>query len=143
MRVYTAAGVIVVIAIAIAACTAPGASDSLAPTSTPWAPNATSAAATASAHTLGEMEVTGRLAADSTEGGCAYLEASDGTRYEVVYPAGWTLRSSPLSLADPSGTIVARAGDTVTVRGTITTEMASTCQIGPILKAATVVPAGS
>lgn len=84
-------------------------------------------------------EVIGVLGADSIEGGCGYLQASNGTRFEVIYPEGWRLQLSPLQLTSPNGEIVARGGDEVTVRGAIATDMASICQIGPIFRAAEVV----
>jgi hypothetical protein len=80
-------------------------------------------------------ELTGILGADSIEGGCGYLQAVNGTRYEVVYPDGWRLQMSPLQLSSPEGEVVARGGDEVTVRGTETNELASICQIGPIFRA--------
>jgi hypothetical protein len=86
----------------------------------------------------GGTELVGTLGSDAVEGGCAYLEASDGTRYEVIYPDGWTLQKSPLQLRAPDGTVVARAGDEVTVRGSETTDMASICMIGPIFRATSV-----
>ena len=63
-------------------------------------------------------ELTGVLGADSIEGGCGYLQTDDGTRYQVIYPAGWDLALSPLQLTSPAGEVVARGGDEVTVRGT-------------------------
>src|SRR5687768_5208584 len=36
----------------------------------------------------GGGELVGTLGADSIEGGCGYLEAPDGTRYQVIYPDG-------------------------------------------------------
>jgi hypothetical protein len=83
--------------------------------------------------------LTGRLGADAVEGGCAYLQAADQTRYEVLYPDGWTLQMAPLQLIGPDGEVHARAGDVVTVRGAIATDMASICQIGPIFRATAVV----
>jgi hypothetical protein len=82
--------------------------------------------------------LTGVLGADSTEG-CAYLETGDGTRYEVIYPEGWTLEDSGPTLTDPDGSVVARGGDEVTVRGNPAEDMASTCQVGPIFRATEVV----
>lgn len=79
--------------------------------------------------------LTGSLGADTIEGGCGYLQAGDGTRYEVLYPDGWELTLSPLELRDPDGDVVARGGDTVTVVGEEATDMASICQIGPIFRA--------
>lgn len=87
----------------------------------------------------GSEVVTGRLGADAVEGGCGYIQAVDGTRYEVRYPAGWKLTLNPLQLAAPDGAIVARGGDEVTVRGVIADDVASTCQIGPIFRATEVV----
>ena len=59
----------------------------------------------------------------------------------MLYPDGWELRMSPLELIAPDGTVVARAGDEVTVRGA-EADMASICQIGPIIQATEVVVAG-
>jgi hypothetical protein len=80
----------------------------------------------------------GVLSADAIEGGCAYLQAPDGRKYEVLYPDGWTLRRSPLELSGPDGRVVAQGGDEVTVRGSVA-DMASICQIGPIIEATEVV----
>lgn len=82
-----------------------------------------------------EIELTGVLGADSIEGGCGYVRASDGTRFQVIYPDGWTLQLSPLQLTSPDDVVVARGGDEVTVRGREATDMASICQIGPIFRA--------
>jgi hypothetical protein len=92
--------------------------------------------------TAGSQTITGRLGADSIEGGCAYLQTEAGKRYEVIYPKGWKLDKGSARLTNPQGEIVARAGDTVTVRGEIATDMASICQIGPIFRATEVVTSG-
>lgn len=84
-------------------------------------------------------ELVGTLGADAVEGGCGYIEAADGTRYEVIYPDGWELQLSPLQLISPEGEIVARGGDEVAVLGAEATDMASICQIGPIFRANEVV----
>src|ERR671914_332015 len=68
-------------------------------------------------------QLSGALGADTVEGGCAYLEAPDGTRYEVIYPPGWRVSASPLSLTSPTGDVVATGGETITVRGRTTTEI--------------------
>jgi hypothetical protein len=81
----------------------------------------------------------GTLGADSVEGGCTYLEAADGERYQVHYPEGWTVRASPLSLTNPEGEVVARGGAKITVRGRHAGDMVSICQIGPIFSAEEVV----
>ena len=83
--------------------------------------------------------VTGILGLAEIETGCPYLESADGARYEVMYPMGWELRRSPLQLIAPDGSTVARAGDEVTVRGSMAGDMASICQIGPIFRATDVV----
>lgn len=120
---------------------------------TPQAPSsaAVSAASSASPHTsaaasqsrtpdAGESnELTGVLDADPIEGGCAYLRADDGTRYEVVYPPGWSIDRSSATLRDPTGMVVASGGDVITIRGREATDMVSFCQIGPIFQATEVV----
>ena len=78
---------------------------------------------------------TGVLSFDSIEGGCAYLQAAVGRKLEVIYPDGWTLQKSPLELLAPDGSVHSRAGDTVTVKGSEATDMASICQIGAIIRA--------
>ncbi len=88
---------------------------------------------------LGGSELRGTLGFDDIEGGCAYLLADDGTRYEVIYPEGWDLQRAPLQLVSPGGDVVARAGDELTVRGREAGDMASICQIGPIFRATEVV----
>lgn len=80
-------------------------------------------------------EFTGILANDSIEGGCAYLQAADGRRLEVIFPDGWRLQPSPLELIAPDGSVHSQAGDEVTVRGAEASDLASICQIGPIIRA--------
>ena len=78
--------------------------------------------------------VTGRLTFDDIEGGCTYLEAADGTRFEVLYPDGWVVDRAAGELRGPDG-VTARAGDEVSVRGSIATDRSSICQVGPIFEA--------
>jgi hypothetical protein len=85
---------------------------------------------------------TGILGSDAIEGGCVYLQTADGQRLEVIYPDGWTVRRAPAALVDPSGAVVARPGDEVTIRGDEATDMMSICQIGPIIRATEVVTVG-
>jgi len=87
--------------------------------------------------------LTGRLGLAEVEGGCPYLEAADGTRYEVIYPNGWQLDKAMPQLRDPDGRVVAAAGDILTIRGEVATGMVSTCQIGPIFQATEVVSVDS
>ena len=84
-----------------------------------------------------ETSVTGRLGFDDIEGGCSFLETVEGRRYEVAYPAGWTLDRQRADLRGPEG-LVAKAGDALTVRGMVATDRSSICQIGPIFVATTV-----
>jgi hypothetical protein len=83
--------------------------------------------------------VTGIFGSDAIEGGCAYLQTADGTRYQVLYPDGWTLERGPFRLIGPDGKVAADGGETITVRGSVADDMASTCQIGPIFRATEVV----
>ena len=83
-------------------------------------------------------ELTGRLGVTEVEGGCPYLETPDGTQYEVIYPAGWAADSGSGALQAPNGAVVP-AGQSITVRGLLMTDMVSTCQIGPIFHASEVV----
>lgn len=77
--------------------------------------------------------ITGVIGFDAIEGGCAYVETDDGTRYEVIWPDGWELRGN--ELREPGGAVVAQAGDQVTVHGHEAEEVASICQIGPMFQA--------
>lgn len=80
----------------------------------------------------------GILSSDAIEGGCAFLQAADGRRLEVIYPDGWRLERSPLALIAPDGTVHSRAGDLVTIVGDEADDFASICQIGPIVRASEV-----
>lgn len=87
----------------------------------------------------GEELLTGELGATEAEGGCAYLEVPGGTRYEVIYPRGWEVNATAATLSDPTGRVVASAGDLITVSGRLAEEMVSICMIGPIFEASEVV----
>jgi hypothetical protein len=78
--------------------------------------------------------VTGTLGFDDIEGGCAFLQAGDGTRYEVIYPDGWTLDRMAGVLRGPAGEVVG-AGQSFKVHGSIASDRSSICQIGPIFVA--------
>jgi hypothetical protein len=83
-----------------------------------------------------EETLTGTLGGDTDlEGGCAWLDAEDGTRYEVFYPDGYEVRFEPLELVGPDGEVVATEGDTVTVTGGVAEDMMSFCQVGTIFTA--------
>ena len=85
------------------------------------------------------VTISGTFGSDAIEGGCAYLQAADGTRYQVLYPDPWKLERGPFRLIGPDGSVVARGGETITVRGSVADDMASTCQIGPIFRASEVI----
>ena len=77
----------------------------------------------------------GVLSIDEIEGGCVYLQSPDGQKLQVIYPDGWSTRKAPLKLIAPDGSVHSRGGDVVSIRGSESTEMASICQIGPIIEA--------
>lgn len=85
--------------------------------------------------------VTGTLGFDAIEGGCAFLETAEGTRYQVIYPDGWSVDRGTGRLVGPGGRTVGPGGH-VTVRGAIATDIASICQVGPMFRALEVVDAG-
>lgn len=85
--------------------------------------------------------ISGMLAFDAIEGGCAYLASEDGTRYEVIFPIGWRIDGGTGHLLGPGGED-ARPGALVSVRGSIVTDMASICQVGPMFRATEVLSAG-
>lgn len=85
--------------------------------------------------------LTGTLGFDSIEGGCAYLETAEGKRYQVIYPSGWRIEGATGRLIGPGGTDL-RPGSVVSVRGSIVTDMASTCQVGPMFRATEVLSTG-
>jgi hypothetical protein len=78
--------------------------------------------------------VTGTLGFDDIEGGCPFLMAADGTRYEVIYPEGWSVDRTGGVLRGPAGEVV-ELGESLTVHGSIATDRSSICQIGPIFVA--------
>ena len=77
----------------------------------------------------------GILSMDAIEGGCVYLQAADGKKLQVLYPDGWQVQKSPLALIAPDGSVHSKGGDRLAVRGSEATDMASICQIGPIIQA--------
>ena len=83
---------------------------------------------------------TGILSMDAIEGGCAYLQSA-GRKLEVIYPDGWQLKKSPLELIAPDGSVHSKGGDRVSIRGSEADDIASICQIGPIIRAIEVLDA--
>jgi hypothetical protein len=92
-------------------------------------------------HPMETGVLTGSLGFDSAEAGCPYLETADGTRFQVVYPAGWQIDRATGQLVGPDGTR-SQLGTTVSIRGSVRTDMASICQVGPIFLASEVISAG-
>lgn len=87
---------------------------------------------------MGEL-ISGTLGFDGIEGGCSYVEAADGTRYQVLYPQGFAVDPSNGDLTGPDGAVVVPLGATLQLRGAVDPELVSTCQIGPIFRASEVV----
>lgn len=77
---------------------------------------------------------TGTLGGSEIEGGCVWLEADDGTRYELVAAPGGTVAvdTANLSLLRVDGTVF-EGGAPITVDAALDPEAMSFCQIGPIL----------
>jgi hypothetical protein len=121
------------LALILAACSA-------APAATPSAEPSLSVASPAptvqaSAKPDPAADFSGAFSYDDIEGGCPYLQTADGRKLEVIYPDGWSVRNAPLKLIAPDGSVHSRAGDIVSIRGAEATDMASICQIGPIIRA--------
>jgi hypothetical protein len=78
--------------------------------------------------------LTGTLGGDAQlEGGCAWIDDGD-TRWEVLYPEGYTVTFDPLTLVGPDGPM-AEEGATVTVTGAEQSDMVTICQVGPVWQA--------
>jgi len=72
----------------------------------------------------------GVLAADPhLEGGCVWLDTGR-ERLEVVWPEGYRATGDPVELRDPTGAVVATAGDRLRVRGSPAGDVVTTCQVG-------------
>ncbi|MFL5713232.1 MAG: hypothetical protein ACJ769_01085 [Chloroflexota bacterium] len=121
------------VALAIAACSSsPGASAPSSPAARP-SPSAASKPGVSA-------DYSGILSMDEIEGGCTYLQADDGRKLQVIYPAGWELRKSPLELIAPDGSVHSKGGDRVSVNGSEAHDIATICQIGPVIQASEVLP---
>ena len=89
-----------------------------------------------------DQTYTGVLRSDAIEGGCVYLQAADGRKYEIIAPTGWEIQKAPAAVVDPSGQVVARAGEVITVNGH-EADMMSICQVGPIIQATEIAAGGA
>ncbi|CAN5139974.1 hypothetical protein BH20ACT8_BH20ACT8_11310 [soil metagenome] len=106
------------------------------PTTAPTGPSLRTDRPTAGTRSPGgPAEITGTLGGTEIEGGCPFIEAEDGTRYEVAYPDGYEADRQTFDLRGPDGEVMASAGATVTLTGRVATDMMSFCQIGPIFQA--------
>jgi hypothetical protein len=125
----------------LAACTGTQSSPSdtlspSAPTSVLPSPTPASQAPTPRASTpAGGEELVGTLGFDDIEGGCPFVEAGDGTRYQVKYPDGYSIDPSSGDLIGPDGSVMAPLGAELTLRGVVRGDLGSICQIGPIFEA--------
>ncbi|MGI9019075.1 MAG: hypothetical protein ACR2HR_18565 [Euzebya sp.] len=83
-----------------------------------------------------QLPATGVLGVEDIEGGCVFVEV-DGRRYELIASPDADLAIDPgnVVVADSQGTVIARAGDTITVDGQIDPGVVTFCQIGPVLVA--------
>ena len=116
--------IIVLLAIALTACAGPSSDDPVM--QSPSAPPATSTGSSAAGETL-----TGAFGGDAQlEGGCAWIDDGE-SRWEVMYPPGYSVSFDPLTLTGPDGP-VAEEGDTLTVLGAPQTDAVTICQIGPV-----------
>jgi hypothetical protein len=86
-------------------------------------------ATTATATATGHMRE-GLLGGDpELEGGCVWLDTGQ-ERLEIVWPEGYRITADPIELRDPTGAVVATAGDRIRVRGDVAPDVMSVCQVG-------------
>jgi hypothetical protein len=82
--------------------------------------------------------IRGTLSFDDIEGGCPFLEAPDGTKYEVIFPDGWTVDRATGRLHGPDGEDVA-PGTRIEIEASVARDRSSICQVGPIVVARRVI----
>lgn len=63
------------------------------------------------------IAITGRLGGDATDGGCAWIEDAAGKRTQLIWFPDDIVRYDPVRFVDPTGSVIARTGDVVTVTG--------------------------
>ncbi len=82
------------------------------------------------------LPATGTLGLSEVEGGCVFVEI-DGDRYELLADTGADVAVDPANgvIADAAGEVIARAGEEITVDGTVDPGIVTFCQIGPVLVA--------
>lgn len=144
-RGLAATGLLLALGVVMAGCSSSGGgtggaggSSPSAGGASPAAPSPTLELASPKSPPTGGNTYTGVLRSDAIEGGCAYLLAADGQKYEIIPPDGWELQKAPAAVVSPNGQVVAKAGDVITVHGN-EADMMSICQIGPIIQATDIV----
>lgn len=136
------AAVLVLLLAACSSAAAPSASPAATPSVRPSAdpgddPRSPTLTPASASPAKGEL-LSGTLGFDGIEGGCSYVEAVDGTRYQVLYPQGFAVDPSSGDLLGPDGAVVVPLGAELQLRGAVDPEMVSICQIGPIFRASEV-----
>lgn len=63
---------------------------------------------------------------------CTWLQDDTGQRFDVLFPVGWTWSFDPLSIKDPTGREVLRAGDRARLTGSRGEIGQSPCESGPL-----------
>jgi hypothetical protein len=126
--------------VALPACGASGGGDS-AQSSAPIPPGGEVPASDQAPHGKDGKSITGTFGGSAQlEGGCAWVK--DGaTKWEVEWPAGYSVTFDPLTLKGPKGKVAAE-GDTLTLQGTPQRDAMTICQVGPLFKATDVVAGG-
>ena len=142
-RALAATGLLLALGVVMAGCSGggtggAGGSSPSAGGASPEAPSPSLELASPKSPAAGGNTYTGVLRSDAIEGGCAYLLAADGQKYEIIPPDGWELQKAPAAVVSPDGQVVAKAGDVITVHGD-EADMMSICQIGPIIQATDIV----
>ena len=90
---------------------------------------ASSSAVSSAPTATGELR-DGVLAGDpELAGGCAWLDTGS-ERLEIIWPEGYRATGDPIELRDPTGAVVATAGDRLRVRGGPADDVVSACQVG-------------
>ena len=78
--------------------------------------------------------LTGTLGYEGIEGGCSFVE-SGGTRYQVIYPDGYSIDAATGDLLGPDGEVLVPIGGDLELHGAVNDDLGSICQIGPIFEA--------
>lgn len=110
---------------------------------TPDDPDRDAASSDPGTSPAGVGQLRGTLGGSDIEGGCVWLDAEDGTRYELVPAPDAEIRidSGNLLVVDPAGDVVAEVGDEVVVEGQTDPGLMTFCQVGEPLVVTDVVQA--